>query len=125
MIFPDGHAGSLGEAPICGDTVNPVTSGYFRHRPGFALLAISIDVEHLPFASLVVRSPLRDFLKNKEQWMELCRQASVEQDSAKLLELVKRINDLLEDKQQRLNKVEVERLDAAADVEHNAQSRER
>jgi hypothetical protein len=32
----------------------------------------------------------------KERWMELCRQASVEQDREKLLVLVKQINDLLE-----------------------------
>jgi CheY-like chemotaxis protein len=34
--------------------------------------------------------------------LELCEQAAVEQDPAKLLELVKQINDLLSSKQQRL-----------------------
>jgi hypothetical protein len=32
----------------------------------------------------------------KERWMELCRQASVEQDGEKLLQLVQEINRLLE-----------------------------
>jgi len=35
---------------------------------------------------------------NQERWRELCEQASVEQDPDKLLELVKEINRLLEDK---------------------------
>ena len=35
---------------------------------------------------------------NKERCRELCEQASVEQDPDKLLELVKAINRLLEDK---------------------------
>jgi hypothetical protein len=34
--------------------------------------------------------------ERKERWMELCRQASVEQDGERLLQLVKEINDLLE-----------------------------
>jgi hypothetical protein len=38
----------------------------------------------------------------KERWMELCEQASVEQDPQKLLELAQQINDLLEEKERRL-----------------------
>jgi hypothetical protein len=38
----------------------------------------------------------------KERWMILCEQAAEEQDPAKLLELVKEINDLLEAKERRL-----------------------
>jgi len=38
----------------------------------------------------------------KERWRELCEQASVEQDPDKLLELVKEINQLLEEKRTRL-----------------------
>ena len=38
----------------------------------------------------------------KERWRELCEQASVEQDPKKLLELVKEINQLLEEKKIRL-----------------------
>jgi len=34
----------------------------------------------------------------KERWRELCEQASVEQDPDKLLQLVKEINQLLEEK---------------------------
>jgi hypothetical protein len=39
---------------------------------------------------------------NKERWKVLCEQAAVEQDPAKLHELVKEINDLLEAKEARL-----------------------
>jgi hypothetical protein len=38
----------------------------------------------------------------KERWMILCEQAAEEQDPAKLLELVKEINDLREAKERRL-----------------------
>ncbi len=37
-----------------------------------------------------------------EEWMILCKQAAQEQDPARLLSLVKRINDLLDDKHKRL-----------------------
>jgi hypothetical protein len=37
-----------------------------------------------------------------QEWERLCKQAAVEQDPEKLLELVKRINFLLEQKEQRL-----------------------
>jgi hypothetical protein len=38
----------------------------------------------------------------REEWMELCAQAAEEQDSAKLMQLIVRINQLLEAKEQRL-----------------------
>ena len=41
---------------------------------------------------------------NRERWQELCARAADEQDSEKLLELVKQINTLLEEKEQRLAK---------------------
>jgi hypothetical protein len=41
--------------------------------------------------------------ENTERWRILCAQASIEQDPAKLLELVKEINDLLQKKQDRLD----------------------
>ena len=41
--------------------------------------------------------------ETKELWYQLCEQAAVEQDSAKLFELVKQINCLLEQKHQRIN----------------------
>ena len=41
----------------------------------------------------------------KEQWMRLCKMAAAEQDSEKLLEIVKEINRLLEEKEQRLSKL--------------------
>jgi hypothetical protein len=41
-------------------------------------------------------------LENERRWRKLCDQAAVEQDSHKLLELIKEINDLLETKRERL-----------------------
>jgi hypothetical protein len=41
--------------------------------------------------------------RNKERWRELCEQASIEQDPEKLLNLVREINRLLEEKQARLD----------------------
>ncbi len=40
--------------------------------------------------------------QNKERWQELCEQAANEQDPQKLHELVREINQLLEEKQARL-----------------------
>lgn len=40
--------------------------------------------------------------KNEERWRELCRQASAEQDPKKMLELIKEINRLLDEKLTRL-----------------------
>jgi hypothetical protein len=36
-----------------------------------------------------------------EQWKDLCQQASTEQDPTRLLELVREVNRLLEEKQHR------------------------
>ena len=41
-------------------------------------------------------------MKDREKWMELCRQASVEQDPKKLLELAAEIIRLLDEKEDRL-----------------------
>jgi len=41
---------------------------------------------------------------NKERWREVCEQASIEQGTDKLLNLVREINRLLEQKQPRLNR---------------------
>ncbi len=38
----------------------------------------------------------------KERWRELCELAAVETDAARLLELAKEINRLLEEKEERL-----------------------
>jgi hypothetical protein len=43
-------------------------------------------------------------MKDKEHWTELCRQAAVEQDPKKMLQLVTEINRLLAEKQDRLEK---------------------
>ena len=42
--------------------------------------------------------------KVKESWMQLCEQAAVEQDPRRLLELVQQINQMLEEKDQRLER---------------------
>jgi hypothetical protein len=42
--------------------------------------------------------------KNYERWKELCERAATEQDSEKLMELVKEIDRLLDAKQKRLNR---------------------
>jgi len=39
---------------------------------------------------------------NKERWWMLCEQAANERDPERLLEIVKEINDLLDEKQDRL-----------------------
>ena len=41
-------------------------------------------------------------MKDKPHWMELCQQASVEQDHEKLMKLIEEINRLLEEKEERL-----------------------
>jgi hypothetical protein len=41
-------------------------------------------------------------MKNKEHWKELCEQASVEQDPAKLMALTREIIRLLDEKDARL-----------------------
>jgi hypothetical protein len=40
--------------------------------------------------------------EKKEMWMQLCERAANEQDPEKLMELVKEINRLLEEKERRL-----------------------
>ena len=41
-------------------------------------------------------------MKVKQHWRELCEQAAFEQDPDKLLELVREINNQLEEKEKRL-----------------------
>ena len=45
--------------------------------------------------------------KVKEKWMQLCEQATVEQDSEKLMMLIVEINRMLDEKEQRLKRVEL------------------
>jgi hypothetical protein len=40
--------------------------------------------------------------KAKEEWMRLCEQAAIEQDSEKLMGLVEEINRMLDEKEERL-----------------------
>jgi hypothetical protein len=41
--------------------------------------------------------------EHAEEWKNLCEQASTEQDPQKLLDLIKRINELLDAKKNRLS----------------------
>lgn len=45
--------------------------------------------------------------KVRERWMELCERAAVEQDSEKLMSLVQRINRMLDEKEDRLKRQQV------------------
>jgi hypothetical protein len=47
--------------------------------------------------------------KTKETWMYFCEQAAVEQDPEKLLQLVKEINRMLDEKEIRLQRQQNER----------------
>ena len=40
--------------------------------------------------------------EKRKQWMELCDQVANEQDTGKVLELIKKLNTLLEEKERRL-----------------------
>lgn len=42
--------------------------------------------------------------EKKEIWMHLCEQAAIEHDADKLMELIKQINQLLEEKELRLKR---------------------
>ena len=43
-------------------------------------------------------------MQDKEQWIRLCEQAAVEQNPARLLELIQEIDSLLAEKEQRLKR---------------------
>ena len=40
--------------------------------------------------------------KVKEEWLQLCEQAAIEQDSERLMALIMEINRMLDEKEQRL-----------------------
>jgi hypothetical protein len=42
--------------------------------------------------------------ETKEHWQELCEQAAVEQDPERLMELIHAINQMLDEKEQRLKR---------------------
>jgi len=60
---------------------------------------------------MLARSEVRNVMQGKvrEQWMQLCEQAAVEQDAEKLLALVKEINRMLDEKDRRLQLAEAVR----------------
>jgi hypothetical protein len=45
--------------------------------------------------------------ETKERWLQLCEQAAVEQDRVKLLQLIREISRLLEEKEDRLAKLRI------------------
>lgn len=55
-----------------------------------------------------------------ECWRKLCEQAAVEQDSDRLLELVREIDQMLSEKQQRLRDTKTIELPNADSDEHAA-----
>jgi hypothetical protein len=56
----------------------------------------------------IVSGKLVDVENNQERWMQLARLAASEQDPKKLLALVIEINQLLEQKQERLNHLQTD-----------------
>ena len=40
--------------------------------------------------------------ETKERWLEICERVAIEQDPDKFLQLVRELNDLLEEKQNRI-----------------------
>jgi hypothetical protein len=51
-----------------------------------------------------------------ERWRQLCAQAAEEQDPDRLMELIREINDLLEEKEQRLKKQRASPKGSAAEA---------
>ena len=65
------------------------------------------NVESLTFVRYHTNPPksielIFSAMKDKERWLELCQQAAVEQDPKKLVALVTEINQLLQEKEERL-----------------------
>jgi hypothetical protein len=51
-----------------------------------------------------------------ERWRQLCAQAAEEQDPDRLMELIREINDLLEEKEQRLQQQRASQKGSAAEA---------
>lgn len=47
--------------------------------------------------------------KVKEDWLQLCEQVAIEQDTQRLIELVRELNRMLDEKEQRLKREAVSR----------------
>ena len=60
----------------------------------------------MPVDAVLLWEGIKDRMQGetRAEWLRLCEQAAVEQDPARMLELVKQINDLLSEKQLRLSK---------------------
>jgi hypothetical protein len=51
----------------------------------------------------------------KEEWMQLCEQAAIEQDSERLMALIQEINRMLDEKEQRLKSGKTAKAPAIGD----------
>jgi hypothetical protein len=47
--------------------------------------------------------------KVKEDWMQLCEQVAIEQDTERMIELVRELNRMLDEKEQRLERKQSKR----------------
>ena len=56
--------------------------------------------------------------KVQEEWIQMCEQAAIEQDSEKLMALITEINRMLDEKEQRLNIVRMRRTASNAGRGH-------
>ena len=54
--------------------------------------------------------------KVKEEWLQLCEQAAIEQDSEKLMGLVVEINRMLDEKEQRLKRGKPTQASASGEI---------
>jgi hypothetical protein len=54
--------------------------------------------------------------KAKEEWMQVCEQAAVEQDSEKLMALIMEINRMLDEKEHRLNSGKPRKHSSTAEI---------
>jgi len=79
------------------DTVTPLSSISLAHF-GATPPHIVVGIVRFWFSP-----PMNE--QQKERWMELAEQAAIEQDPVKLLDLVGEINRMLEEKEQRLQKL--------------------
>jgi hypothetical protein len=76
----------------------------------------------MPYQPVEIECDINPAMKDKPRWEELCKQAAVEQDSKKFMELIQEINRLLEEKEQRLRnqKASESIRECPADDKHGA-----
>lgn len=72
------------------------------NRDGPSLTILPYGKTHRVLRACKNSGGIKAEVKDKEHWTELCRQAAVEQDPKKMLQLVTEINRLLAEKQEKL-----------------------